>query len=672
MESSIGALGSPDDVFNQRYHDFFDNLLPDSSSLAFSILASYVNRLTPEMFRTIQQKIQTKLVDASRLESSEGIVFFAWTVLKKHPKILTYNQGAYRAITWKALEFAFIQRFVKDDAVEDDSIFEVPFALFSTIYGNEWKLITGSITVVSKKKPPYKQDSIMDIPILNEYGNSKKHELLYFLWALLENVIVNSFKGFKINVEYVLKVLEISLSLRHQKVTEKAFGTIITIARAIKTNFAIYIDRILFILQTSTIPSNIVYKFLINLLEELGPLADISKLYTTAVFKFANVTDKSGSEDASQHLEIIGRQEFSNEILNNLRDDENDGEENFDSLYDLVICILETIPTFVPVPYIKRIQMGICKRLLQSQTPSTKDLQLLNALLAIRNERVPSPIQIARVVYSWSSVYKTPELAPYIKIGKALCDTQRSVRMNTFELFEVGEIQNVNETTEDVPKIVAQLQKITPLPSESVVKVSPSKPQTESIGEDVSSKTTSDLLQEVVQSKPQSETVVEAEPQSEPVVEVEPQSEPVEQAKEDIQQEKIPSEASTVSTESPEKNPSRNSNGNENRNPVIGQPIVTLPKVAASSSGSTISVIPKPGNVTSRVLDDDSDDDCMIINEITPVKTSKPLTSTPAAGSRKRNNAATEESRPSKKMNNDKPKRPQMTVPEMLTDLFSN
>lgn len=192
-----------------------------------------------------------------------------------------------------------------------------------------------------------------------------------------------------------MRVLEISITVRRKTVTEKAFGTIITIARSIKTNFAIYIDRIFYILQTSTIPSSIVYNFLINLLEELGPLADISKIYTTAVFKFANLMDKNGSEDASQSLEIIGRQEHSTELFNALRSDENDDdEEDFDALYDLVTCILETIPSFISVPYIKRIQMAICKRLLQTQTPSINDLKLLNALLAIRNEKIPSPIQV--------------------------------------------------------------------------------------------------------------------------------------------------------------------------------------------------------------------------------------------------------------------------------------
>ena len=44
MESAIGALGSPDDVFKQRYVNFIDNLMPDTSSIAFALLAAYTDR----------------------------------------------------------------------------------------------------------------------------------------------------------------------------------------------------------------------------------------------------------------------------------------------------------------------------------------------------------------------------------------------------------------------------------------------------------------------------------------------------------------------------------------------------------------------------------------------------------------------------------------------------
>ena len=146
------------------------------------------------MFRSVQPKIQTKIVEASRLDSSEGIVFFAWNVLKNHPKVLSHNQEAFRKSTWKALERAFVERFVENNP-SNDSVLKLPFPLFAKVYGDEWKLITSTIVAVAKKKPPYKQDIIMDLSIINEYGGTKKYELLYFLWSLLESVILHCPKG---------------------------------------------------------------------------------------------------------------------------------------------------------------------------------------------------------------------------------------------------------------------------------------------------------------------------------------------------------------------------------------------------------------------------------------------------------------------------------------------
>ena len=146
------------------------------------------------MFQAVQQKIQTKIVDASRLESSEGVVFFAWNILKNFPKVLSYNQEAFRKITWKALERAFVKRFVENTS-KDDSVLTLPFLLYAKVYGDEWKSITSTITAVVKKKPPYRQDKIMDLSIINDYGATKKYELLYFLWSLFETVIEHCPKG---------------------------------------------------------------------------------------------------------------------------------------------------------------------------------------------------------------------------------------------------------------------------------------------------------------------------------------------------------------------------------------------------------------------------------------------------------------------------------------------
>uniref|UniRef100_A0AC34FPF1 Uncharacterized protein n=1 Tax=Panagrolaimus sp. ES5 TaxID=591445 RepID=A0AC34FPF1_9BILA len=104
-------------------------------------------------------------------------------------------------------------------------------------------------------------------------------------------------------------------------------------------------------------------------------------------------------------------------------------------------------------------------------------------------------------------------------------------------------------------------------------------------------------------------------------------------------------------------------------------PIVTA--ASKDTSTKTVNTAISGGGGTLKkstpklTVENDSDDDCMIIDEVNPTKTTKP---TPFHPNRKRGTLKEEKATPpAKKMNtSDEAKRAQLTVPDMLKDLFTS
>lgn len=193
-----------------------------------------------------------------------------------------------------------------------------------------------------------------------------------------------------------MKVAENTFYCKNENATKKVFGTLITLSKMIRNNFAVYIDRLFSIIQAFSIPPKILHRFLIELLGEQGSLLENAEIFPQMMLKFVETFKVKDARNDSAEDYIIGRSESAAETFQSFDGaTQNQSDGDYEGLFDLAICILETIPSSIPVPYIKNIQQEFCTKIIESTNPSINDLKMLNALLAIRNEEILSPVSVS-------------------------------------------------------------------------------------------------------------------------------------------------------------------------------------------------------------------------------------------------------------------------------------
>jgi len=426
MKSAIGVITAPADVFAQRYSEFYEDLASDSTGPSFAFLAAFVEKLTPQMFQALQNPIQRKLIEAAKVEHHMGITFFAWNVIKKQPKIFNYNQETFKTIAFNSLDFTFRQIYVEKDSEFSP---EPAFRFFSANFN---PLINQLIFTIEelKKKPPYKKQDILQLSIIQEFGRKLNAELICFFLDLLGCMIKHHDKGQKIQLDSILKMVAICLQNPNKVVHAHALDVLVHVAVVSQGYFARASNTIFEMMKNFDITPSILYKFLLNLNQAVGSQIDIVRFFPNVLTNFVDGLKIPGFNSGASDLLLIGRPN-AEEAVKKIAASCQKGSSDFDTHAELIVQLIENNPSSLPVEPLFKIQKYVCSRVLTFK-PQVIDLKLLNALLSVSNEKMPSPCQVARTVYSWRSINNDKELAPFAVIGRALCEAQRSSRFISY------------------------------------------------------------------------------------------------------------------------------------------------------------------------------------------------------------------------------------------------
>ena len=498
-----------------------------------------LSRLTPQMFQSLQNQIQRKLIEASKVEHHMGIAFFAWNIIKKQPKMFNYNQETFKTIALNSLDFTFRKIYVEKDSEFSP---EPAFRLFSANFN---PLINQVIFTIEelKKKPPYKKQDILQLPIIQDFGRKMNAELICFLLDLLGSMVQHYDKGWflplhvvqlslwdasgqKIQLDSILKMVATCLQNPNKTVHARALDVLVRVAVVTQGYFARASNSTFEMMRNFDIAPNVLYKFLLDLNDAVGSQIDIVRFFPNVLTNFVDGLKMPGFNTGSNDLLLIGRPN-AEETAKKIAASCQKGSSDFDIHAELIVKLIENNPSSLPIEPLFKIQKYVCSRVLAFK-PQIIDLKLLNALLSIGNEKMPSPcqvriffttvitlvFQVARTVYSWRSIKNDKELAPFAVIGRALCEAQRSSRFisytpqnpefNASFMHEVADVEenDINMEVEEQEKDKLMEVEEPPLNSKGV-ELENDEPQV-----NISSQTTDKTVTAVLQ-VPETEKIVQ-------------------------------------------------------------------------------------------------------------------------------------------------------------------
>uniref|UniRef100_A0AC35U445 Cnd3 domain-containing protein n=1 Tax=Rhabditophanes sp. KR3021 TaxID=114890 RepID=A0AC35U445_9BILA len=436
----IESAGDEKSHFKSNYADVFDKLTHQASSkntfspkvnLAWILLTKAVKHSTPEMLKTLTQRVQKRIGDMDKVTVCDGTLLFAKTVLDTYPALAANNQKILKNLCLVFLTDGYIDN--------QDSCDEYKSHLINQIFLATTKASTPNAILLA---------------ISNIMDESKKAEVNDINFLSFDNIVNEEKRAF-----FILQLLKL-FDLNLQKLPlngEANVSLFIEVASFLKT------------LQDKDIKNEIfkiIKSFVILAGHSLLPyIGNIMSL----IASYGESKDDSAVQDLNAYLcDFYGAASKIQDAFPMLITQLMDGKDNTVLLKNGPLCnlfsaILRSSGFLLCKKQMAKLLRKLLLEFVTLGTVTTEAVNLLNAFLALNHEEVAVPVNIAQQVI-YNSRLDAANLADKdLKIALTYCRMLCSVLTRPVTTGVVKEnVQSfenvVEETTVDTKQLLAKME----------------------------------------------------------------------------------------------------------------------------------------------------------------------------------------------------------------------
>ncbi|EFO28355.1 hypothetical protein LOAG_00132 [Loa loa] len=351
--------------------------LTGQDPFGWALLAKLVYACDPEMLRTISSRIQKKLIAAARQPVTVPLLHFVRSFLVRFHWLKSFNERTLAYICSRSVDFSV------------ESCSESSIRLTSNIYalwaGTKYDYILLK-TLKNMLNNMIVEEKDENEKVLFRFETAVHRYLPQFISAIFNlhiEVMKRSSPDDKVAINEWLDIAYESATVVEAEKLSSIFRWLKTFLLKAKSCAHLVVRRISSFINDFCQPSEAYYEAVKEYVQ-LGPDLSVNALFRTLI----------RSARCQLHSQEYGK-----------------------AYAEALSVMLELRPYLLDIRDVIELQHLVCQEAFQNRN-CRPALSLLNSLLAMNNELVPSPIQIAQSIFNGSEIW-----CDEVRLGRALCSS---------------------------------------------------------------------------------------------------------------------------------------------------------------------------------------------------------------------------------------------------------